>query len=79
MHIRISRRIVGQDDSFCQRGHVSERESMPEIVAKGRVSRREAMFRKKRFESVWVVRMGNVFKNRRMLGSREGGGKTRND
>ena len=79
MHIRISRRIVGQDDSFCQRGHVSERESMPEIVAKERVSRREAMFREKRLESVWIVRMGNAFKNQRMLGGREGAGKTRND
>ena len=79
MHIRISRRVVGQDDSFCQHRHVSETESMPEIVAKERVSRREAMFREKRFESVWIVRMGNVFKNQRMLGGREGGGKTRND
>ena len=63
VHVRVSRRVIGQDDRFCQGGHVSEREAMPEIITKEGVSRRKAMFRKERIESVWVVRMGNAFKN----------------
>ena len=42
---------------------MSEREAMPEIITKERVSRRKAVFREEKIESVWVVRMGNAFKN----------------
>ena len=63
MHVRKSRRIIGQDDSFCQRGHVFEREAMSDIVTKEGVSRRKTMLREERIESIWVVRMGNAFKN----------------
>ena len=63
VHVRVSRRVIGQDDRFCQGGHVSKREAMPEIVTKKRISRRKAMFREKKVESVGVVRMWDVFKD----------------
>lgn len=79
VHIRVGRRVIGQDNGFCQCGHVSKRETVPKVLTKKRVSGKETMFREEEIESVWVVRMWNAFKDRAMLGSREGGGETRNN
>ena len=52
VHVRIGGRIIGQDNRFCQRGHVSKRETMCQVLTKERISGRETMFRKKETESV---------------------------
>ena len=79
MHVRIGGRVIGQDNRFCQGRHVPKREAMCQVLTKERVSRKKTMFRKEETESVRIVRMWNTFKNRAMLGGREGEGQMRND
>ena len=52
VHVRIGGRVIGQDNGFCQHGHVSKRETMCQVLTKERISGRETMFRKKETESV---------------------------
>ena len=52
VHVSIGGRVIGQDNRFCQCGHVSKRETMCQVLTKERVSGRETMFRKKETESV---------------------------
>jgi hypothetical protein len=52
VHVRVGGRIVREDYSFGQVRHVTERKTMPQIVAKKGISERKAMFKKKRFKGM---------------------------
>lgn len=67
VHVRIGRRVIGQDDGFGKRRHVSQREAVPQIRRKKGVGREKAVFEKERMKGVCVVRVYDTVENRGMV------------
>jgi len=51
-HIRVSGGIVGQNNRFNQRRHVSQRKTMPQVFRKERIGRGKAVLGKEKIEGV---------------------------
>jgi len=69
-HVGMGRRIIGENNPICQCGHAPNGKAVPQVARKERIVRCQAMFEQKRLEGIGVVRMWNVVKNRRVIGSR---------